>query len=117
MPTPARFTAERIVLRPSGDRLKVTGVYTYENPLPWPIGLTMRYPFPIDERHPWPAAVRVQYADSDGGGLGPIPSVRQAAAVDFRIHLPARGSTRIRVDYTQRSLDGTGTYIVTTTRR
>ena len=32
IPTPVRFVAERIVLRPDGHRLRVTGVYTYRNP-------------------------------------------------------------------------------------
>lgn len=112
-----QFRREWITVTVRPEAFEVSGVYEYVNP--WPVatsqGLTI--PFPVDVRHPAPATVRVRRVSvDDGRDMGPIPVRWLAGKPRFTVFISAHGRVHARVEYVQRSTDGTGTYLLTTTR-
>lgn len=89
-----------------GNVLTVRGTYHFTNPNPEPVRVTMLYPFPIDATHPFPHAIRVK----------PIAYRKVKDGIIWTVEAGSNGKLFVDVVYSQRCLDRSAKYILTTTQ-
>jgi hypothetical protein len=100
------FTSERIEMSVRGNVLTIHGIYHFTNPNPEPVRVTMFYPFPIDATHPFPYAIRVK----------PIAYRKVKDGITWTVEAGPNGKPTVDVVYSQRCLDRSAKYILTTTQ-
>jgi hypothetical protein len=112
-----RFDRERIEVTVRPDRIEVSGVYVYANPLPIPWTRSMKTPFFTDEGQEAPVAVEVTELDPQTGReCGSLPVCWLLGEPRFTVRVPAHGETHVRVRFAQRVTHERATYLLTTTR-
>ena len=100
------FTSERIEMSIRGNTLTIHGIYHFTNPNPEPVRVTMLYPFPVDATHPFPHAIRVK----------PIAYRKVKDGITWTVEAGPNGKPFVDVFYSQRCLDRSAKYILTTTQ-
>jgi hypothetical protein len=111
----ARFARERIEITVRPGRIDVDGTYAFRNPLPFPILQGLSYPIPVDAAHPEPATIDAALLGGEDAPERSLGWYRLAGSPHFSVPVPAGGTARVRVRYSQDS-PGVGTYLLTTTR-
>jgi hypothetical protein len=114
--TTVRFDRERIHVQVERGWIQVCGLYHYTNQSRLPAALTLRVPFPVDENHPAPQAFFLREVAEDGRSVGEITPTGRAGNVSFRLLFWPGEAKWVRLDYTQRTRNFTGRYLLTTTR-
>ena len=100
------FTSERIEMNVRGNTLTIHGTYHFTNPNPEPVRVAMFYPFPIDATHPFPHAIRVK----------PIAYRKVKDGITWTVEAGPHAKPTVDVVYSQRCLDRSAKYILTTTQ-
>jgi hypothetical protein len=100
------FSSERIEMSIRGNTLTIHGIYHFTNPNPEPARVTMLYPFPVDATHPFPHAIRVK----------PIAYRKVKDGITWTVEAGPNGKPTVNVVYSQRCLDRSAKYILTTTQ-
>jgi len=103
---PLRFASEVILVDLQDDEMTVLGEYTFRNDGPEPIERSVHYPFFLDDRHPFPLLIA-----SDGR-----PLKAASHGVIWTMSLQGNHSLTVPVQFSQRGLDGSWVYILTSTR-
>jgi hypothetical protein len=99
------------------DRIEVSGLYVYANPLPLPWTRGLRIPFPVDAGQAAPAYVDVAEVDPRTGlDRDSIPVSWVLGEPRFAVHVPAHGETHVRVRFSQAAAGDRATYLLTTTQ-
>jgi len=100
------FTSERIEMSIRGNTLTIHGIYHFTNPNPEPVRTAMLYPFPMDATHPYPHAIQVK----------PIAYRKVKDGITWTVEAGPNGKPTVDVVYSQRCLDRSAKYILTTTQ-
>jgi hypothetical protein len=103
------FESEKIAVHVDDQYILVEGVYVFRNDSPAPHELPLFYPLPVDSLHLFPARVLVR----QGGRT--IQHRNRENGVSFTIDTPAEGTASVTVVYSQKCLDNSGCYILTST--
>jgi len=100
------FTSERIEMSIRGNSLTIHGIYHFTNPNPELVRVAMLYPFPVDATHPFPHAIRVKA----------IAFRKVKDGITWIVEGEPYAKPTVDVVYTQRCLDHSAKYILTTTQ-
>jgi hypothetical protein len=103
------FAREHISIVLDGASIAVDGAYVLRNPTPHDLVRSLLYPFPVDSTHPFPDSISVWQNQKT------VTFARSGDGVIFSVAVAAQQSAVFRVVYTQRCLDNSGCYILTTT--
>ena len=108
-----RFVEETVIFNVYPDRLDVSGDYLFENASRLPAIQLIRYPFPVDDTHPCPDAIRAAWEDAaDRRLIAPVV----ANSAFLYVLMPPHSKRTLHIDYTQHCGGNMAEYILTTTR-
>lgn len=111
-----RFVSEVIHVQADGRRLRVEGLYRYQNPFPFPVSQGLSCPIPAGEGLGEVEELLVQQVSQDNEPAPLLPVRWIAGAGYFSVVVPADRIVELRVCYTQPYAQGVGRYILTTTK-
>ena len=100
-----RFAEEDITIDVWPQEVVVSGVYRYENPLPFPVRQTLLTPLPVDSDHPEPYAIDAT----------PCHLVRVMGRYQCEMELRSSGAAVLSLRYRQYAPKHTARYLLTTT--
>jgi len=100
------FTSELIEMSVRGNTLTIHGIYHFTNQNPEAVRVVMLYPFPVNATHPFPHAIRVK----------PIAYRKVKDGITWTVEAGPNGKPTVEVVYSQRCLERSAKYILTTTQ-
>lgn len=107
------FTKERIDITVYGDRIKMRGIYVYENPFPFPIVQGYSIPLPVDPDNPEPVLLSASLLSK---GRRPIPIRFILGEHRFGLTFEPLEKIKVQVQYQQEAPGANARYILTTTQ-